>query len=56
MRAKVSRIYKDCPECWGTGFYKGIGRPCFTCADRPEPYENVLDQIRQHFLDQSNEN
>jgi len=19
---------KDCPECWGTGFWKGAGRPC----------------------------
>lgn len=19
---------KDCPECWGTGHYKGVGRPC----------------------------
>ena len=26
--------WKDCPTCWGTGFYKGYGMPC---AQKNEP-------------------
>lgn len=42
--------WKDCPDCWGTGAYRGFGRDCVRIrALGEEKYFILADEIGAHL-------